>query len=197
MAEENEIPPIEDIINNAEKYFDFPEDTEEDLEIYNPQKFYSYSELLEVGRDFYHSGDYGVAIYYFSLILKIKDFDDFYLNDFCDFKKQNKITNPHILTTDNVLRFTITNLRVDLRKQLGITPLRHRYRTREEDIEFLGLIKEHSPHYHKFQKLKEKFGTDFKPLFDDFGFLDDPDTEMHWIWLVISYDVDFPEIDLN
>ena len=48
--------------------------------------------------------------------------------------------------------------------------------TREERIE---LIKKHSLYYHEYQKLKEKFGTDFKPLFDDFGFLDDPDTEMH------------------
>jgi len=169
MEEENNIPPIEDITNNLEEYFDLPkEGLEDDLEIYNPQRFFTYSELLKAGKEIYESKDYGTALYYFSLILK-KDFDDYFFNEFHNPDIKEPITHPSKQEAYHFLIFTTVAINSDLRERLDIKPS-FKFPTREEQEEFLRLIKEYSPHYDKYKRLKEKFGTDFEPLIDDFNF---------------------------
>ncbi|RKZ29087.1 hypothetical protein DRQ29_00730 [bacterium] len=145
-----DIPDLDDILKHPEDFFEL----DEDLDQFNPYQFYSYNQMLDKAKEYIIKRvNLGPAIYYLSLILKIDG-----LYDKKNEEELNEVEDrayTSIKTAEVIISLRLSSRLKEFMSAKEITKL-----SKEEKI---ILLEKYSPHYQKYLRLKEKFGTDYTP----------------------------------
>jgi hypothetical protein len=153
-------PNIEDIAKNPENYFVLPEKKEEeDWSKYDPSSYDTEWDLITESNNAFGDNKFGISFYYLTLVLKYKNFEDVITSVECKLPKEK---TEEVFEADYNIVVIFTLIKSDLRDYFKENNIDITFKKKSLE-EQCKIIKEHSNHYSDYKKMKELFGTEFRP----------------------------------